>query len=553
MFSALMPFGSFFSSNAATAGLLAGIGFLASSVSMAADTGDAPASYGQASHAVVAGSPWLGDEEPDDNQPTADDAAQGDDIDGLDDEDGVFAFPILVQNGKSYDTNVFATNPTLTDVVLAGWIDFDGNGRFDVDEFATAIVPVGTVNQKFKLEWPNLLGVTSSFSGATFARFRISSATMQASDAQGPASDGEVEDYLLEVLLDTDGDERPDITDLDNDNDGIPDIVEGTTLDTDNDLTPDYLDVDSDGDFIPDFIEAGGNPLNPLDTDSDGVPDYLDLDSNNDGVPDNQAPTGDADRDGISDDLEGIGDNDTDGIPNSRDLDSDNDTIPDSIELGSDPELPADTDGDGVADFLDLDSDNDGIPDIREANSGELNVSVFDVDRNGQVDAQAITGENGLIDAVETSPDSGIPLFAVADVDQDGQRDFRDLDSDGDGVFDVLETQGLDIDSNGIVDSVLDVNSDGLIDGTNAIDNNGELTDVDDDGIPDFQDDDTDGSQSLAPNLNASNVVETGLSGAGCSVAAYGTESASQRGDWLFLVLTLLSVVTLILRRQQHL
>ena len=109
-------------------------------------------------------------------------------------------------------------------------------------------------------------------------------------------------------------------------------------------------------------------------------------------------------------------------------------------------------------------------------------------------DGQAITGANGLVDEAETGPDSGIPTFAVADNDQDGLRDFRDLDSDADGVFDVLEAGGKDVDSNGIVDGVQDLNADGLIDGSNAIDSSGDLVDVDDNGIPDFQDDAVDGS-----------------------------------------------------------
>lgn len=548
-------------------GLLACAGLFLSPFVMAADTGDAPASYGQASHAVVPGTPWLGNEEPDDNQPVADNAAQGDDLGGIDDEDGVFAFPVLVQNGKSYDTNVFATNPGLNPANLVGWVDFDGNGRFDADEFTSDVVPAGTVNGKFKLQWPELLGITTDFSGVTYARFRISYDVLSADDAQSPVSDGEVEDYALEVLLDTDGDERPDISDPDNDNDGIPDLVEGTTVDTDNDMTPDYLDFDSDADFIPDYIEAGANPSTPQDSDNDGTPDYLDSDSNNDGIPDSEPPVGDADRDGISDDLEGSGDSDADGILNTQDLDSDNDTIPDAIEFGDNPLMPLDSDADGIADFLDLDSDNDGIPDIREANSGELDVKDFDTDFDGQVDAEAITGANGLVDAAETGPDSGIPRFAVADSDQDGLRDFRDLDSDADGIFDISETLGMDVDSNGVVDSDQDLDSDGLVDGSNAIDSAGGLTDVDGNGVPDFQDDAVDGSQPTEPEPEPtpgtdpgsnpsvpplSGRVETGLSGgAGCSIASYGTAQAAWRSEWSLAAMVVLSVFSLAWRRNR--
>jgi PhoPQ-activated pathogenicity-related protein len=66
---------------------------------------------------------------------------------------------------------------------------------------------------------------------------------------------------------------------LDGDQDGIPDLVEGTA-DADGDSIPNYLDPDSDGDGIPDAIEGTGDP------DGDGIPNYLDLDSDSDGISD---------------------------------------------------------------------------------------------------------------------------------------------------------------------------------------------------------------------------------------------------------------------------
>src|SRR5690349_13771370 len=52
--------------------------------------------------------------------------------------------------------------------------------------------------------------------------------------------------------------------DIDLDDDGIPDAVEGA-VDTDGDGIINSLDLDSDNDGIPDIIEAGGT-----DTDNDG-------------------------------------------------------------------------------------------------------------------------------------------------------------------------------------------------------------------------------------------------------------------------------------------
>ncbi len=541
---------------------------------IAADTGDAPISFGAATHEIVALSPFLGDVPADDNPPVGDQSALADDNDGLDDEGGVFDFPVLVQNGKSYDTNVFVTNPLEVSATLAGWIDFDGDGAFDTDEFSTAPVSAGAQNVKIKLAWPALTGVTTSFVGTTYARFRITTAALSASDAAGSAPDGEVEDYSLQVQLDSDGDELPDAVDPDNDNDGIPDAVEGITADTDSDGIPDYLDTDSDGDLIPDFIEAGESPLAPVDTDGDGQPDFLDTDSDNDGVLDIDQPTDDSDRDGLTDAVEGSLDPDGDGIGNSRDLDSDNDTIPDAIERGQ-SDQPLDTDGDGIADYLDLDSDNDGIGDIREANGGELNVNIIDLDNDGRVDDAQLTGINGYLDRAETASDSGVPIFAIIDSDGDGVRDFRDLDSDDDSVSDLLETQGVDTDSNGVLDSATDLDQDGFIDGGNTLLNRDFLADTDEDGIPDFQDADADGSESgaVAPEndsnpatpadanpdgapdsepdstLAATPIVETGLSGgAGCSVA--GGSSGAGAGVGVFFPAMLVFCLVGLLRRR---
>lgn len=466
---------------------------------LAVDTGDAPLSYGTASHTVVEGAPYFGEISPDDNEPVAGPLADLDDTDNgaanaIDDEDGVFGFPTLVQNGKAWDVNVFATNPGTSDVTIVGWVDFDGNGNFEPDEAASGVLPAGADNEKVKLIWNDLRGITTDYFGTTYLRIRVSSDSFGNADPSGQLSDGEVEDYLMQILSDTDGDEIPNQIDPDNDNDGIPDVVEGTSVDTDNDGTPDYLDFDSDNDFVPDFVEAGDDPQNPVDTDGDGFPDYVDLDSNDDGVADGEAVAGDDDADGATSDVEGNFDSDGDGILNGNDVDSDNDLIPDAIEIGN-GDAPVDTDGDGVPDFLDLDSDNDGISDLREGNVGALDVGDLDLDNNGRVDSGQVFGANGMADAAETQPDSGIPVFAISDADLDGVRDYVDLDSDNDGISDILEAGGSDSDSNGTVDSNADVNGDGYIDdAVNALTTTGALPDVDEDFLPDFQDADADGS-----------------------------------------------------------
>lgn len=71
---------------------------------------------------------------------------------------------------------------------------------------------------------------------------------------------------------------------------------------------------------------------------------------------------GDADKDGIPDNIEGSLDTDEDGWPDLLDWDSDGDGIPDSVEAWRD------SNGDGKYDRHSKDSDSDGIPDWFEWN-----------------------------------------------------------------------------------------------------------------------------------------------------------------------------------------
>ena len=112
----------------------------------------------------------------------------------------------------------------------------------------------------------------------------------------------------------------------------------------------------------------------------------------------------------------------------------------------------ADTDNDGINNLNDLDDDNDGITDATES---------------------------------ATAQNSG-------DTDGDGIPDNEDLDSDGDGIWDIMEVLGNDPDNDGMVGvgAITDTNEDGLED---TIEPNGfPAIDFDGDGLPNFQDLDSD-------------------------------------------------------------
>lgn len=173
-------------------------------------------------------------------------------------------------------------------------------------------------------------------------------------------------------------------------------------------------------------------------------------------------------------------DSDNDGIDDAFDADSDNDGISDLVEaqgvnvsiLGTDANLDGlddvftspinaiDTDSDGISDYLDVDSDNDGVYDLFEAGHGQP-----DTDLNGVIDnSTATVGMNGLVDALETSPDNSTLNYSVSDRDSDATFDYLDPDSDGDGCPDVIEAGFSDPDNDDKIGmSPVSVNSQGKV------------------------------------------------------------------------------------------
>ncbi|WP_144895661.1 Ig-like domain-containing protein [Lutibacter sp. Hel_I_33_5] len=311
---------------------------------------------------------------------------------------------------------------------------------------------------------------------------------------------------------DTDNDSTLDFQDADDDSDGVNtadedvETVDGnpTNDDTDNDGTPDYLDPDDDGDGVntsdEDVETADGNPMND-DTDNDGTPDYLDPDDDGDGVntsdedPNNDGnpANDDSDGDGTPDYLDND-DNDGDGIADSLDEDDDNDGIPDSVEQNGNP--AKDTDGDGTPDHLDLDSDNDGILDIVEAGGTDANNDgkVDGINPDGSLTND--TDNDGLEDTVDAN--NGGTSLPIPDTDGDGTSDYQDLDSDNDGVSDLIEggtDPAVDANNDGKIDDASDADTDGISDIVDK-DSGGkpaDTPDTDNDGILDFQDSDDDG------------------------------------------------------------
>jgi hypothetical protein len=298
------------------------------------------------------------------------------------------------------------------------------------------------------------------------------------------------------MLPDSDGDGAADLADVDSDDDGILDSREGTPValtDTDGDGIADLRDLDSDNDGISDVLEAGLIDTNgdsqmdagqtrtdmPRDTDGDGVPDFRDLASGG-------FLTGtDSDEDGIRDVVDAAPqvfgtfvDRDGDGVADAQDLDLDNDGIPNAAD-GSD-----DTDGDGLPNLGDLDSDGDGTADVVEAGG-------VDANGDGLADNFVDVNGNGLSDAFESG--LGGRALPLPDTDSDGTDNHRDLDSDGDSLSDVIESGGVDSNTDGRQDGA-DTDHDGLVDSVDGNTGGQALArpDTDGDGMSDSLDLDSD-------------------------------------------------------------
>ncbi|TNJ45383.1 T9SS type A sorting domain-containing protein [Tamlana fucoidanivorans] len=295
------------------------------------------------------------------------------------------------------------------------------------------------------------------------------------------------------LVTDSDGDGIADITDLDDDNDGIKDTDESGGIDP---------SADDDGDGVlnykdSDFCSLGASGIcEDLDQDGDGIPNHLDLDSDNDGITDVIESGGtDADYNGFADGTIGITAT-TMGIPSSANTGT----------------VPRNTDGDSnesgsrylIYDFLDIDSDEDGIPDNVEAQS-----TLGYIAPSGGVSTTGIDTSYGLGIVVEDTDYDGIPDYIDLDSDNDGKPDEaenglatpstnQDKDADGlinpfettninDTVWDVNEAIENPSDLSILPDGDNDLNTGGDLDYRDVFDTNPPiLATIDFDGVDDF-------------------------------------------------------------------
>ncbi len=264
------------------------------------------------------------------------------------------------------------------------------------------------------------------------------------------------------------------LTETTNSNDGFKCADGISPLDKDQDGILDSMDADCDGDGILNSVECGG--IDPYgDDDGDDLYNYLDTDFSGNG-------------DNV---VQDAFDKDGDGIPDFMDIDSDNDGIYDIVEAG---QGAIDTNQDGIFSAADSntyqDNDMDGIADTFDTDQSGTQLIPIDTDGDQIYDCYDIDSDNdGIVDIIESQSAATYNSLSHTDENTDGMDDIFDtsgtpnglVDTDGDGIYDHLDT---DSNNDGISDAITAYDSDG--DGIAETTPSG--IDSDNDGLDDHYD-----------------------------------------------------------------
>ncbi|MDO6761105.1 LamG-like jellyroll fold domain-containing protein [Tamlana sp. 2_MG-2023] len=205
---------------------------------------------------------------------------------------------------------------------------------------------------------------------------------------------------VVQKFCDSDGDGIADILDIDDDNDGIPNMVElgisSEDTNSDGTLYGDTDWVDSNGNGMRDDFESGQsnyldfNSNADLDFDGDSVPDYLDLDSDNDGIFDTL-------------EYDGFGDIDITGNGVGDGTDTDGDGLLDIKDT---------LDGFGLNGYPDPIETTSGTPDYLNVQSDGTNYDILAIEHlypgldsptvDGVIDDTTDADQDGIMDALDT-------------------------------------------------------------------------------------------------------------------------------------------------------
>ncbi len=333
---------------------------------------------------------------------------------------------------------------------------------------------------------------------------------------------------------------------IDSDGDGLSDSYE------DKIGTEPFL-ADTDGDGLDDAFEVGKNLKKPLNHDGDKLIDARDPDDDNDGLPTILEAKTDTDKDKINNYLDPDSDNDgvKDGLEAGMlAMDSDYDRIDDSFDADNlgDP----DKNGDGIADSIIFpDHDHDGIPDmldkkfqysaLKKPHSETVKFAKIEkinpqkkITRKAKLQADRLQIKSKkqteqtagkIVQKTQWNDEKStkisdiehattIKLNKYTDADNDGLQDTlekilgtnpKKRDSDGDKVSDAIEIgfnvkKPQDSDHDGIIDALdPDDDNDGVLTADEDVNKDGSPVndDTDEDGVPNYLDANDDGDNKL--------------------------------------------------------
>ena len=185
---------------------------------MVLDDGDAPASYGRVGHAIAKGAgitqPYLGSKEPDidirTEKITDETAFKYDDENGEGGDEGARQlmgdkvaqgdnYKLKKVNDGTYSLTFDAHLGGGKNAFVNGWIDFNGNGKFDENEGAGAVEV--TKDGEVTLTWTTPVQNVDVTATKLATRLRIANDKADVKEATGIAYSGEVEDFQIQQTI----------------------------------------------------------------------------------------------------------------------------------------------------------------------------------------------------------------------------------------------------------------------------------------------------------------------------------------------------------------
>ncbi len=278
----------------------------------------------------------------------------------------------------------------------------------------------------------------------------------------------------LVSLPDNDNDGVPDIVDVDDDNDGIFDTDEqdalGADIDSNNNGTPDRFELDADSDGCDDVVEAGFT-----DGDGDGLLGNSPVTVN----PTTGAVTSGTDGYTTPNDLDNNGTYDFQEAGTAANITGD--PVDQDFVLGGSATYTVASDGDTYQ----WEISTDGVSftplsdDAKYSGTSTASLTVSGLVIPDYFNEYRVVARNIAFACDPGDASASASYNILLDTDNDGVFDIVDVDDDNDGIFDTVEGEVTDSNLDGRPDRIsLDADGDSCADAIEA-----GFTDPDGDGI----------------------------------------------------------------------